>query len=228
VILPDFAFLHLLWLLWLLMILMMYSLCCCCCFRNCCFSVINTHVLAYSHTHTHCDHHQVNAIRWDPQARLLASCSDDTTAKIWSLNRDDALHTFDDHKKEIYTIKWSPCGPGTSNPNQQVLLATASFDATVKLWDVEAGRCGTKHPLCTVHEVVTSTSPAAAAARMSISKLICCMCTLPSVACTLRRPAVAGCVWTRASVSGLCILQLGLGASDLAIMWYQIAYSVPQ
>lgn len=25
---------------------------------------------------------QVNAIRWDPQSKLLASCSDDTTAKV--------------------------------------------------------------------------------------------------------------------------------------------------
>jgi hypothetical protein len=37
------------------------------------------------------------------------------------------------HAKEIYTIKWSPTGQGTANPNQRLLLATASFDKTVKV-----------------------------------------------------------------------------------------------
>lgn len=84
---------------------------------------------------------EVNAIKWDPTGSLLASCSDDCTAKIWSLKQDKWLHNFDDHKKEIYTLKWSPTGPGTSNPNSSLVLATASFDATVKLWDVEVGKC---------------------------------------------------------------------------------------
>ena len=57
------------------------------------------------------------------------------------MDSDTPVHNFTEHVKEIYTIKWSPSGPGTQNPNQQLLLATASFDATVKLWDVAAGRC---------------------------------------------------------------------------------------
>lgn len=84
---------------------------------------------------------EVNAIKWDPSGRLLASCSDDRTAKVWSLTSDRPVQDFKDHEREIYTIRWSPCGPGTTNPNLPLLLASASFDTTVRLWDIDVGRC---------------------------------------------------------------------------------------
>lgn len=84
---------------------------------------------------------EVNAIKWDPQGRLLASCSDDMSLKIWSPNNDKCVHDLQAHEKEIYTIKWSPTGPGTLNPNRTLALASASFDSTVRLWEVERGTC---------------------------------------------------------------------------------------
>uniref|UniRef100_A0A7N0SYU1 Uncharacterized protein n=1 Tax=Kalanchoe fedtschenkoi TaxID=63787 RepID=A0A7N0SYU1_KALFE len=83
---------------------------------------------------------EVNCVKWDPTGSILASCSDDITAKIWSMKHDKYIHDLREHAKAIYTIRWSPTGPGTNNPNQQLLLASASFDATVKLWDVELGK----------------------------------------------------------------------------------------
>ncbi|CAG9854956.1 unnamed protein product [Phyllotreta striolata] len=94
---------------------------------------------------------EVNAIKWDPQGQLLASCSDDMTLKIWSMKQDTCVHDLQAHSKEIYTIKWSPTGPGTQNPNMNLILASASFDSTVRLWDVERGAC--------IHRLTKHTEP---------------------------------------------------------------------
>lgn len=84
---------------------------------------------------------EVNAIKWDPNGRLLASCSDDMTLKVWDMHHEHCVHDLKGHTKEIYTIKWSPTGPGTTYPNAALCLASASFDSTVRLWDVETGKC---------------------------------------------------------------------------------------
>ena len=65
----------------------------------------------------------------------------DRIAKVWNLKKDACVHSFSDHEKEIYTIKWSPTGPGSDNPDLPLILATASYDATIKLWDVDSGKC---------------------------------------------------------------------------------------
>ena len=51
---------------------------------------------------------EVNAVKWDPSGTLLASCSDDCTAKVWDVSSDrtSPLHDFKSHKQEIYTVKW--------------------------------------------------------------------------------------------------------------------------
>lgn len=84
---------------------------------------------------------EVNAIKWDPSGQLLASCSDDYTAKVWSMQSDTCVQDLCEHSKEIYTIKWSPTGPGSNNPGANLVLASASFDSTIRVWDPETGKC---------------------------------------------------------------------------------------
>ena len=76
---------------------------------------------------------EVNAIKWCPRGQLLASCSDDCTAKIWGMGSSKFQLDLREHLKEIYTIKWSLTGPGTANPNLPLVLASASFDSVIKV-----------------------------------------------------------------------------------------------
>ncbi|KAI8847700.1 WD40-repeat-containing domain protein [Chytridium lagenaria] len=78
---------------------------------------------------------EVNAIKWDPSGMYLASCADDKTAKVWTLDSDSPLHDFTGHTKEIYSARWSP-GQASS---AKKLLATASWDSTIRIWDVTVG-----------------------------------------------------------------------------------------
>ena len=86
---------------------------------------------------------EVNAVKWSPSGKYLASCSDDCTAKVWEVDSDRAepLYDFVNHDQEIYTVKWSPTGPGSPNPDKTPLLATASFDGSIRLWNIQDGSC---------------------------------------------------------------------------------------
>jgi transducin (beta)-like 1 len=85
---------------------------------------------------------EVNAVCWSPGGIFLASCSDDSTAKIWSVENggeSGLVHDLRGHLKEIYTVRWTPTGPGSSNLTKPLLLCTASFDGTVKAWSAITG-----------------------------------------------------------------------------------------
>ena len=130
---------------------------------------------------------QVNAIKWDPSGTLLASCSDDYTAKIWSLAREGPVHDLRKHTKEVYTIKWAPTGAGSANPGSPPLLASASFDTTIRLWDPESGRCC--HVLDKHREPVYSVAFSADGLHLASGSLDNCLHIWSARVCRRRLPA---------------------------------------
>lgn len=82
----------------------------------------------------------INALDIAPNDKLLASGSQDKTAKLFAIHIDPKrreaslkqLGVFQGHKRGVWSVKFSR--------NDQV-LATASGDKTVKLWSVEKFQC---------------------------------------------------------------------------------------
>ena len=67
-----------------------------------------------------------------PNDKLVASGSQDRTAKLWSLADMSLLGVFRGHRRGIWAVVFSP---------MDQVLATASADGTVKLWSLQDCSC---------------------------------------------------------------------------------------
>ncbi|XP_039144465.1 WD40 repeat-containing protein HOS15-like isoform X2 [Dioscorea cayenensis subsp. rotundata] len=83
---------------------------------------------------------EIGGIHWNPTGSLLASYGGANAIKIWTLEQDECLHNLM-HSMKVYSIRWSPTGPGTNNPSKPYcFLASCSEDTTVKIWDPVQGQ----------------------------------------------------------------------------------------
>jgi len=74
---------------------------------------------------------EATSIAFSPDGKLLASGSEDATAKLWDTNTGAEVRPLAGHTGAVNGVAFSPDG---------ALLATASDDTTVRLWDVSTGR----------------------------------------------------------------------------------------
>lgn len=69
--------------------------------------------------------------RYSPNGQLIATASDDGTARIWNADSGEQLHVLSGHRKRVLFAVFNPGGS---------MLATSSQDKRVRLWDVQTGQ----------------------------------------------------------------------------------------
>lgn len=67
-----------------------------------------------------------------PNDQLLATASQDKTAKIWSSSKLELLGIFKGHRRGVWCVRFSPV--------DQILL-TSSADSTMRLWNIADNSC---------------------------------------------------------------------------------------
>lgn len=92
---------------------------------------------------------EVNQIKANPLGTRLMSCSDDMTVRIWGMTRvkqssdsdqvtiSGDMTVLEGHRNWVTGVSWSPVKLADGHE----LVATASFDATARLWDADTGAC---------------------------------------------------------------------------------------
>jgi len=70
----------------------------------------------------------VNSLAFSPDGKFLASGSDDTTIRIWSLTKGATIAELRGHSDMVLGLAYTPDGQ---------TLASASQDGTVRLWDTQ-------------------------------------------------------------------------------------------
>ncbi|GJM21981.1 MAG: hypothetical protein DHS20C15_18960 [Planctomycetota bacterium] len=72
----------------------------------------------------------IHAVSFESSGRLLASASDDRSARVWDVERGALTRTLEGHGSRVRDVVFHPSRPW---------IATASFDESVRIWSLDDG-----------------------------------------------------------------------------------------
>lgn len=75
----------------------------------------------------------INDLAYDKQTGFIATASEDQTVRLWKTDKENAYHDFRNHMDSVKAVAFQP----TADPDAQTrVLASASWDGTVSLYDI--------------------------------------------------------------------------------------------
>ena len=87
----------------------------------------------------------VNSVRFDGRGEYFATGGDDHSVRVWSEKTGECLQTIVDHQKAVTAVRWSTpenqhtvSHPSNANHPHPLLLASASLDCTIRLYELTA------------------------------------------------------------------------------------------
>nr|WP_263627830.1 NB-ARC domain-containing protein [Komarekiella delphini-convector] len=83
----------------------------------------------------------VRFVVFSPDGEILASCGADQNIKLWNVRDGVCIKTLIGHDHEVFSVAFHPIPPTPLNKGEGGILASASGDKTVKLWNIYDGKC---------------------------------------------------------------------------------------